>query len=261
MIERFVRYEVNGVARYGQLRENLICSLEGDIGTGFKPGGEECALADVRLLPPCQPSKIIALGINYRDHAEELGFRIPDEPLIFLKPGTAVVGPDAPIIYPRMSQRVDYEAELGVVIGKTARFVPRGKALDYIFGYTCVNDVTARDLQKKDVQFTRSKSFDTFAPIGPYMVRGIDPGNLRVQSYLNGELRQSSYTSHLIYGVADLISFISEVMTLLPGDIIATGTPAGVGPMFPGDVIEVVVEGIGTLRNTIEAERSLAGVS
>lgn len=255
-MERFVRFEVQGAVKYGQLKEDIVSSLEGDMFAGFAGGGEEYRLAEVRLLAPCQPSKIIALGLNYRDHAEELGFAIPDEPLIFLKPGTAVIGPDSPIIYPRMSRRVDYEAELGVVVGKKARFVPPQKALDYVFGYTCVNDVTARDLQKKDVQFTRSKSFDTFAPIGPCIVRGIDPADLQVESYLNGERRQSSRTGNLIYGIADLISFISHVMTLLPGDIIATGTPSGIGPMVPGDVIEIVVEGIGTLRNTVSAEKA-----
>ncbi len=256
MIERFVRFEADGIARYGQLKENTIRSIEGDIFAEFKTDNEEHALANVRLLPPCQPSKIVALGLNYRDHAGELGFPIPDEPLIFLKPGTAVIGPDSSIMYPRMSKEVDYEAELGVVIGKRARFIQREKAFDYIFGYTCVNDVTARDLQRKDVQFTRSKSFDTFAPIGPCIARGMDPSHLKVESYLNGELRQSSHTGNLIYGVAELVSFISKVMTLLPGDIIATGTPSGIGPMVPGDVIEIVVEDIGTLRNTVETEKS-----
>ncbi len=254
MIERLVRFEVNGVTGYGQLEEDIVRRITGDIFTAFEVGNEEYALAEVRLLPPCQPSKIVALGLNYVDHAEEMGSPIPDEPLIFLKPGTAVIGPGSPIIYPRMSKRVDYEAELGVIIGKKARFVPRGKAFDYVLGYTCVNDVTARDLQKKDVQFTRSKSFDTFAPIGPSIARGLDPSHLKVESYLDGELRQSSHTGNLIYGVADLISFISSVMTLLPGDIIATGTPSGVGPMAPGDVVEIVIEGIGTLRNTVKNE-------
>jgi 2-keto-4-pentenoate hydratase/2-oxohepta-3-ene-1,7-dioic acid hydratase in catechol pathway len=256
VIERFVRFEVDGTARYGQLREDTIRSIEGDIFAEIKTGNEEYGLADVRLLSPCQPSKIIALGLNYSDHARELGFPIPDEPLIFLKPGTAVIGPDSSIMYPRMSKRVDYEAELGVVIGQRARFVPREKAFDYIFGYTCINDVTARDLQKKDVQFTRSKSFDTFAPIGPCIARGMDPSHLKIESYLNEELRQSSHTGNLIYGVAELVSFISKVMTLLPGDVIATGTPSGIGPMVPGDVIEIIVEDIGTLRNTVEAEKS-----
>jgi len=256
VIERFVRFEADGAARYGRLGKNTIRSIEGDIFAEFKTGNEEYDPSNVRLLPPCRPGKIIALGLNYRDHARELGFPIPDEPLIFLKPGTAVIGPDSSIMYPRMSKRVDYEAELGVVIGKRARFVPQDKAYDYILGYTCVNDVTARDLQRKDVQFTRSKSFDTFAPIGPCIARGMDPSHLKVESYLNGELRQSSHTGNLIYGVAELVSFISEVMTLLPGDIIATGTPSGIGPMVPGDVIEIVVESIGTLRNTVKAEEA-----
>ncbi|MDP2993398.1 MAG: fumarylacetoacetate hydrolase family protein, partial [Deltaproteobacteria bacterium] len=165
MIERFVRFEADGAARYGQLRENAIRSIEGDIFAEFKTGNEEYDPANVQLLPPCRPGKIIALGLNYRDHARELGFPIPDEPLIFLKPGTAVIGPDSSIMYPRMSKRVDYEAELGVVIGQRARFIPREKAYYYIFGYTCLNDVTARDLQIKDGQFSRSLIFDTLAPI------------------------------------------------------------------------------------------------
>lgn len=255
-MRRFVRFEREGRVLFGELIDETVVVLSGDLFSEFEPAGMAYPLGKVRLLAPCCPSKIVALGMNYRDHAIELGSPVPPEPLIFLKPATAVTGPDSKIFYPRMSRRVDYEAEMGVVIGKKARFVPAANAYDYILGYTCVNDVTARDLQRKDVQFTRSKSFDSFAPVGPCVACGIDPSNLKVESYLNGALKQSSYTRNLIFGVPELLSFISSVMTLLPGDIISTGTPAGIGPMYPGDTVEVVVEGIGTLRNTVVAETS-----
>jgi 2-keto-4-pentenoate hydratase/2-oxohepta-3-ene-1,7-dioic acid hydratase in catechol pathway len=172
-----------------------------------------------------------------------------------MKPSTSVIGPDEDIVYPRMSRRVDYEAELAVVIGKTARHVPEDRAFDYVLGYTCFNDVTARDLQKKDGQFTRSKSFDTFAAMGPWIETEIpNPDNLTVAAYLNGERRQHSNTNNMVFGVACLISFISRIMTLLPGDVIATGTPSGIGPMRVGDVVEIRVEGIGTLRNRLVEE-------
>jgi 2-keto-4-pentenoate hydratase/2-oxohepta-3-ene-1,7-dioic acid hydratase in catechol pathway len=220
--------------------------------------GEVLALGDVNLLAPCEPSKIVALGLNYRDHAAEFGRQAPDEPLIFLKPSTAVIGPGANIIYPRMSRRVDYEAELGVVIGKTARRVEEENALEYVLGYTCFNDVTARDLQKKDGLFTRAKGFDTFAALGPWIETGLaDPDKVMVEAYLNGERRQHASTSTMVFGVRRLIAFISEVMTLLPGDVIATGTPSGVGPMRPGDEVEVRVEGIGTLQNRVLAEEGM----
>ncbi|OHE22440.1 MAG: hypothetical protein A3K40_05370, partial [Syntrophobacterales bacterium RIFOXYC2_FULL_60_23] len=209
-------------------------------------------LPEVTLLAPCEPTKIVALGLNYRDHAAEFGRPIPDEPLIFMKPSTAVIGPDEDIIYPAMSRRVDYEAELAVVIGRTCRFVKPEDFRDYVLGYTCINDVTARDLQKKDGQFTRSKSFDTFAPLGPWIETAIpDPDNLMVEAYLNGERRQHGNTRDMVFPVATLVSFISQIMTLRPGDVIATGTPAGIGPMAPGDVVEIRVEGIGRLQNRV----------
>jgi 2-keto-4-pentenoate hydratase/2-oxohepta-3-ene-1,7-dioic acid hydratase in catechol pathway len=214
--------------------------------------GEFVSLPEVTLLAPCEPSKIVAIGLNYRDHAAEFGHPIPEEPLIFMKPSTAVIGPDEDIVYPEMSRRVDYEAELAVVIGKTARHVQEADVRDYVLGYTCINDVTARDLQKKDGQFTRSKSFDTFAPLGPWIETEIsDPDNLTVEAYLNGERRQHGNTGNMVFGVATLIAFISRIMTLLPGDVIATGTPSGIGPMQPGDVVEIRVEGIGALRNRL----------
>jgi len=252
---RLVRFASKGRTGYGVLREEQVFPLWDAPFSGLTETGEVLALGEVNLLAPCEPSKIIALGLNYRDHAAEFGRQVPDEPLIFLKPSTSVIGPDADIIYPRMSRRVDYEAELAVVLARTARRVPEEKALDYVLGYTCFNDVTARDLQKKDGLFTRAKGFDTFAALGPWIETDLgDPDNVMVEAIVNGEPRQHASTSNMVFGVRRLISFISQVMTLLPGDVIATGTPAGVGPMGPGDVVEVRVERIGTLRNRVVAE-------
>jgi 2-keto-4-pentenoate hydratase/2-oxohepta-3-ene-1,7-dioic acid hydratase in catechol pathway len=252
---RIVRFLLEGRSGYGVLEGEKIFPIWDTPYIGLSQTGEVLTLSDVTLLAPCEPSKIIALGLNYRDHAVEFGREVPDEPLIFMKPSTSVIGPEMDIVYPQMSRRVDYEAELAVVIGETARRVPEDRALDYVLGYTCFNDVTARDLQKKDGQFTRAKGFDTFAPLGPWIETEIpDPDNLSVEAYLNGERRQHSHTGNMVFGVARLISFISHIMTLLPGDVIATGTPSGIGPMRVGDVIEIRVEGIGALRNQIVAE-------
>ncbi len=208
-------------------------------------------LSRVQLLPPCAPSKVVAVGLNYRDHAGEMGLAIPEEPVIFLKPPTSVIGPGAIIRYPAASGRVDYEAELGVVIRDRIKNIGPGEAPEHILGYTCANDVTARDLQKKDGQWTRAKSFDGFCPVGPWIETDLDPGDLQIQSFLNGTLRQSSRTSQLIFKVNELVSFISGIMTLDPGDLIISGTPAGIGPMQPDDEIEVRIEGIGSLKNKI----------
>jgi 2-keto-4-pentenoate hydratase/2-oxohepta-3-ene-1,7-dioic acid hydratase in catechol pathway len=214
--------------------------------------GETHDLSAVKLLAPSLPSKIVCLGLNYRSHAEETGLPIPSQPLIFMKPSTAVVGPEDSIVLPPLSpRRVDYEAEVGVVIGRRAKEVPRDRARDFILGYTCVNDVSERHAQAGDGQWTRAKSYDTFAPIGPWIETDIDPDDVAVEAHLNGELRQSARTSDLIFGVDEVVSYVSGVMTLLPGDVIATGTPAGIGKMDPGDVVEISVEGIGTLRNHV----------
>ncbi len=252
---RLVRFALGDRESYGVLKGEEISPIQETPFRETLKTGELIPLDNVNLLAPCEPSKIIALGLNYQDHAAEFGRQVPDEPLIFMKPSTSVIGPGSDIIYPQMSRRVDYEAELAVIIGKTARRVKEENAMEYVLGYTCFNDVTARDLQKKDGLFTRAKGFDTFAAMGPWIETGIDdPDNLIVEAYLNGEPRQHSTTNNMVFGVRRLISFISEVMTLLPGDVIATGTPAGVGPMRPGDVVEVRVEGIGTLRNRVVAE-------
>jgi 2-keto-4-pentenoate hydratase/2-oxohepta-3-ene-1,7-dioic acid hydratase in catechol pathway len=210
-------------------------------------------LAEVRLLPPCWPSKIVCVGRNYREHASELGNPLPAEPLIFLKPLSALAAHGDAILYPPISQRVDHEGELGVVIGKRARRVKRDEAEACIFGYTCVNDVTARDLQKKDEQWTRGKGFDTFCPVGPWIVprEEVRFDELRVRTFVDNEKRQDASVRELIFPVGEIIEFVSEFMTLEPGDLIATGTPAGVGPLEPGSVVRVEIEGVGALENRV----------
>jgi 2-keto-4-pentenoate hydratase/2-oxohepta-3-ene-1,7-dioic acid hydratase in catechol pathway len=251
---KIVRYQDSSKINWGVIEGDAIREMDGNPFGHFHLTSKGRKLEEVKWVSPCLPSKIIALGLNYRDHAEEVKMVLPKEPLIFLKPSTSVIGPGEAIIYPKMSKRVDYEAELAVVIGKVAIKVSEERAGDYILGYTCLNDVTARDLQPKDGQWTMAKGFDTFAPIGPWIVTDIDPRHLDVSSYLNGERRQHSNTKNLIFAPHQLVSFISRVMTLLPGDVIATGTPSGIGPMAIGDKIDVVIEGIGTLSNHVVAE-------
>jgi 2-keto-4-pentenoate hydratase/2-oxohepta-3-ene-1,7-dioic acid hydratase in catechol pathway len=210
-------------------------------------------LEEATLLPPVEPSKIVCIGRNYREHAAELGNEVPKEPLIFLKPPSSLLNPGGNIVLPPISNRVDHEGELGIIIGKTCRNLkPDEDVRPYILGYTCVNDVTARDLQKKDVQFTRGKGFDTFCPIGPIVTDEIDPWvGIAVQTHVNGELRQDGNTRDFIFPIDVMIRFISQVMTLLPGDLIATGTPSGVGPLHNGDVVDITIPGIGSLENRV----------
>jgi 2-keto-4-pentenoate hydratase/2-oxohepta-3-ene-1,7-dioic acid hydratase in catechol pathway len=216
--------------------------------------GERWALSDVRLLSPILPSKVVGVGRNYAAHAAELGNEVPTEPLLFLKPSTTVIGPGDAIRLPLQSSQVEHEAELAVVINaRGAREVSRERALDSVFGYTIANDVTARDLQKKDPQWTRAKGFDSFAPLGPWIDTTVDPANLRVTAEVDGELRQDGRTSQFVFDVATLVSYISHVMTLLPGDVILTGTPAGVGPLAAGQSVTVAVEGLGSLTNPVVA--------
>ncbi len=238
----------------GVVINDEVAELEGDFFSAPARGKARHPLSGVTLLPPCRPTKVVAVGLNYEDHARELGFALPDEPIIFLKPSTSIVGPGDAIVYPRASSQVDFEAELGVVIKNRISSIKPGEAYRHILGYTCANDVTARDLQKKDGQWTRAKSFDTFCPIGPWIETDLDPGDLLVESYLNGERKQSSRTSQLIFRIDHLVSFISSIMTLYPGDLIITGTPAGIGPMQPGDEVEVRIEGIGRLKNSVIAD-------
>jgi len=247
---RLVRFAAQGRLARGIIQDDEVTEGEGDFAS-LKLSRIRHPLAQVQLFPPCTPSKVVAVGLNYRDHAGEMGLPIPDEPILFLKPPTTVIGPGEKILYPAMSKRVDYEAELGVVIKKRCKNIGPEAAPDYILGYTCANDVTARDLQKKDGQWTRAKSFDTFCPVGPWIETEVEPSDLQVQSRLNGELKQSSRTSQFIFKVPELVAFISRVMTLEPGDLIITGTPSGIGPMQPGDEVEVRIEGIGSLKNIV----------
>jgi 2-keto-4-pentenoate hydratase/2-oxohepta-3-ene-1,7-dioic acid hydratase in catechol pathway len=246
-------------ASYGLIRDGLVfpvppSQIFDPASVPSDPSGAGLALSEVKLLAPVAPSKIVCVGRNYRDHAAELGNPMPDAPLLFLKPPSAVVGHEDTVELPGASARVEHEGELGVVIGRRARRVGDGEnPLDYVLGYTCVNDVTARDLQRQDVQFTRAKSFDTFCPVGPYVVTGIDPFDLQVETRVNGETRQRGRTAAMAFPVAYLIRYISHIMTLEPGDVISTGTPAGVAPLSDGDVCEIEVEGVGTLRNSVRA--------
>jgi 2-keto-4-pentenoate hydratase/2-oxohepta-3-ene-1,7-dioic acid hydratase in catechol pathway len=208
-------------------------------------------LSAVRLMAPSEPTKIVAVGINYAGHAGEMKHDLPENPILFIKPPTSAIGHMQDIVYPAGATRVDFEAELGVVIGKVCKNVREKDALEYVFGYCALNDVTERDMQKKDGQWTRAKSFDTFCPFGPYIETEFDWKGKSIKSVLNGKVMQQSNTDHLIFGVEKLISFISSVMTLKPGDVIATGTPSGIGPMQKGDVIEIAVEEIETLKNTV----------
>jgi 2-keto-4-pentenoate hydratase/2-oxohepta-3-ene-1,7-dioic acid hydratase in catechol pathway len=247
---KICRFIYNRKIKWGIIEKHRIKVLEKSPFRSLKIQ-TEILFKKVKLLAPVEPSKIVLVGLNYRDHAEELGMEISDEPIIFLKPPSSVIGPDEDIIYPPGIGRIDYEAELAVVIKKKCKHIRQQEADDFILGYTCLNDITARDIQKKDGQWTRAKSFDTFCPIGPWIETHIDPENLRIRCYLNGDIRQDSATSNFIFPVSYLISFISRVMTLLPGDVISIGTPPGVGEMVPGDRVEVDIEGIGVLRNRV----------
>jgi 2-keto-4-pentenoate hydratase/2-oxohepta-3-ene-1,7-dioic acid hydratase in catechol pathway len=248
---KIARFLYQGKEWFGVVEGDHLTVAEGDMFGAFTVTRQGYHLKEVKLLPPTQPSKIVAVGLNYKDHAEEVKSKLPDEPLLFLKPSSAVIGHRDDIIYPPMSQRVDYEGELGVVIGKRAKGVSAAEADTYILGYTCFNDVTARDLQQRDKQWTRAKGFDTFAPLGPWIETEIDPLSLTLETFLNGERKQSSHTSNLIFTPRHLVSFVSQIMALYPGDVIATGTPSGIGPMKVGDTVEVVIEGIGSLVNLL----------
>jgi len=248
---KFLRFQHNK-PRHGFIQDGKIIEIPAkDYLTSNPRSLRTYTINDVKILPPVKPSKIICVGLNYRDHAEELGMEIPKEPIIFLKPPSSIIGDGDPIIYPKMSQEVDYEVELAIIISKKAKSVNNKDAGDFIAGYTILNDVTARDLQRKDGQWTRAKSFDTFCPIGPWIETEIDPNRLEISLQLNGKIKQYSNTQNMIFSVYELVEFVSNIMTLKKGDIIATGTPPGVGPMKPGDKIEASIEGIGTLKNTI----------
>src|SRR3954451_18681547 len=231
--------------------DRIIRYSGSDAMTLGEPTTDSISVADAELLAPVSPSKIVAVGRNYAEHAKELGNEAPSEPIIFLKPPTAVLDPNGTIIRPPQSQRVDFEGELAIVIGKSARNIRRDDWRSFVLGFTCANDVTARDLQKKDVQFTRGKSFDTFCPLGPCIETDLDPAALSLTTRVNGEIRQNGNTHDMVFGCDVLIEFITSIMTLLPGDVILTGAPAGVGPLSAGDTVEVTIEGIGTLTNDV----------
>ncbi|MFQ5989102.1 MAG: fumarylacetoacetate hydrolase family protein [Candidatus Methylomirabilales bacterium] len=248
---RIVRFLVGGTAKYGVAEDDIVREIAGDVFGRFRVTRKTHSLKRIRFLTPTEPAKIVGVGLNYLDHVAEMGLEPRVEPVIFLKPRTAALPHRGKILYPKFSNRLDYEAELAIVIGRYAKAVPRQKAARYILGYTCFNDVTARDLQRKDGQWTRGKSFDTFAPVGPWLETALDPHDAPVRAYLNGELKQNSNTANLIFDVPYIVSFISAIMPLFPGDIVATGTPSGIGPMKPGDTIEIEIGGIGQLRNTV----------
>ncbi len=251
---KIVRYLQDGIARYGALEDDKIRPLEGMLDALKKsPQAKPMPSAGVKLLAPVAPSKIVAVGVNYRDHAKEMGRELPAEPLIFIKPSTAVIAPGEPIVYPPQSSLVHYEGELAIVISRRASKLSEREARNYVLGYTCMNDVTARDLQRRDVQFTRGKGFDTFAPLGPLIATDVDPRDLGIETRVGGEVRQHGRTSDMIFSCDFVLSYISHIMTLLPGDVISTGTPAGVGAMKPGDFVEVEIEKIGCLTNTVIA--------
>ena len=235
--------------------------LDGDrvlVGNGcpyqgtLQPTGQTVPLRDIQLLPPATPSKIVCIGSNYRKHCLEMGRSVPDTPKLFLKPPSALIGSGQHIQLPPSVGRVDFEGELAVVVGRRATRIPPDAVSEYLLGFTILNDVTARELQRKDVQFTRAKGFDTFCPVGPWIVPGIESGDLRIQTHVNNALRQNSSTADMVFSVDHLVSFISHVMTLEPGDIISTGTPSGVGPLQPGDTVAITIEKIGTLENVVE---------
>lgn len=248
---RVVRVRVEDDARYGLADDSVITLISDEPFAAWEPDGT-IPLATAKLLPPVTPTKVVCVGLNYRRHAEEMGDAIPANPVLFMKPATAVIGPAHDICIPEGVGRVDHEAELAIVIGRRTHRVSAEEAPHHILGYTCANDVTARDVQKADGQWTRAKSYDTFCPLGPWIETDVDdPGDLTVECYLNGELKQSSSTSDMIWGPHELVSFISGVMTLLPGDVVLTGTPGGIGPMNAGDTVEVRISGVGSLVNPV----------
>jgi 2-keto-4-pentenoate hydratase/2-oxohepta-3-ene-1,7-dioic acid hydratase in catechol pathway len=252
---KIARYETEGAVRFGLVdpASGKVREIAGEPFDGVQATGVVRRLDEVRLLAPVAPGKIVAVGLNYRDHAREMGKKIPEEPLLFLKAPSALNHPGGVIVYPAQSEWVDYEAELAVVIGRKAKGVSARDAAEHILGYTCINDVTARDLQAKDVQYTRAKGFDTFAPLGPWIETDLDPSGLAVRCLVNGGIRQDGNTREMGATVPRLVEFISAIMTLYPGDVIATGTPPGVGPLRVGDEVTVEVGGIGALTNRVVA--------
>lgn len=249
---KFIRFKNGNRVSYGILENQEVIAVQGSVFEDYRELPEKFSLEEVQLLAPCVPGKVLCAGLNYRDHAEEMGLPIPKWPVIFMKPGTSVIGPGEEIVYPgKLVTRLDYEGELAVVIKKTARDVDENEVKDFILGYTCGNDITARNLQPKEGQWTVAKGFDTFMPLGPAIVSDISPEGRSIVCTLNGEIKQQSNTNNFIFPVPYLVSYLSKIMTLLPGDVIITGTPSGIGPMNPGDVVSVSIEGVGTLTNRV----------
>ncbi len=248
---KIVRFKAGGKTQYGALEGHRVVEYAGTPYGTFRKARKTYPLGQIVLLAPVLPSKVIVVGPNYRDHVGDIGSAAPEEPTMFFKPISALCGPDDPIVFPPQAARVDYEAALAIVMRKRCRHVPAERAREYVLGYTCLNDVTARDLEARDGQPSRAKGFDSFCPVGPCVTTDIDPNGVDIESYLNGEKKQSSNTKHMVLPVEDLVARVSTVMTLLPGDVIATGTPAGSGPMQPGDKVEVRIEGIGSLKNPV----------
>jgi 2-keto-4-pentenoate hydratase/2-oxohepta-3-ene-1,7-dioic acid hydratase in catechol pathway len=251
---KFARFEYKGTVLLGMVKGEEITALDGSLFEGYEETKTHYRLSDIKLLPPVLPTKIVCIGRNYRGHIEEMGAEVPEEPEIFLKPPSSLIGHGDAIIYPRNAERVDYEGELAVVIRDKMKDVPEDKALEYVLGCSCFNDVTERALVKKDPSLLIvAKGFDTFSAFGPYVVTDLDPDNLEVKTYLNGKLMQHDNTNHWVFSMQHMLRYVSQCMTLYPGDIVSTGTPQGIGPMKPGDVVEVEIEGIGKLRNTVKA--------
>jgi 2-keto-4-pentenoate hydratase/2-oxohepta-3-ene-1,7-dioic acid hydratase in catechol pathway len=250
---RLCRLEVAGVARWGVIEGERVTPLSEPPWEGVRRIAGATPLATAKLLPPCEPTKIVAVGLNYRAHAAEMGKELPEEPLLFLKAPSALLPPGGAVVLPGQSTRVEHEGELALVIGRTASKVRVGQALEYVKGFTCLDDVTARDIQRREKVYTRAKGFDTFCPVGPWLETEIaDPQALALELRVNGEVRQRGSTADMIFPVAEVVAFVSHIMTLYPGDLITTGTPPGVGPLAAGDRVEVEIEGIGVLRHSVD---------
>ena len=254
-LSKIVRYTQGDRVSYALLRQDSVFQLVGDVFGDFLEGPYVARADEVTILSPCAPTKIVGVGLNYRAHVEELGLQVPDTPLLFLKPPSSVIGPRGEIVFPASSNELGFSAELALVLKRKATGVSPTEAVECLLGYTCANDVTARDLARKDTTTTRAKCFDTFCPIGPCVATGLDAGNLCITSRLNGQVYQRAETADMVFSVGELVSFISQVMTLEPGDVILTGTPQGAGALSVGDVVEVEIEGVGALVNTVVSPR------
>jgi 2-keto-4-pentenoate hydratase/2-oxohepta-3-ene-1,7-dioic acid hydratase in catechol pathway len=255
---KFARFEFKGDVFLGMVKGEEITVVDGSLFDRYEETEAHYPLSEVKLLPPVLPTKIVCIGRNYRGHIEEIGAEVPEEPEVFLKPPSSLIGHEDAIIYPRNAERVDYEGELAVVIKDKMKDVPEGETMNHVLGCSCFNDVTERALVVKDpILLIVAKGFDTFSPFGPYVVTDLDPNNLEVKTYLNGKLMQHDNTKNWVFSIQHILHYVSQCMTLYPGDIVTTGTPKGIAPMKPGDVVEVEVEGIGRLRNTVKGAEAV----